>query len=426
MPGSRKFRAGGGSLMIGALALMATLLSIAPLSAQDTSVTIDGPLIEVDRLVGSLAVTSAEVGVFPDTGIADGARPTGGIATLTLPDEATPVRVMAYWAGRGPGWSDPEITINGTAIAAERDYTWSWPANVQHVYATDVTDSVTVPSGTSEVSFSGLASPEGDLPYGASLVVVYEDPSLPEVQVVMHEGNDFAFGFSAFSDANGNSGFHSSVTCTALGRASEDRAVGLRLRIAAVDAGRTGGAPKTQQLQVFSSDGPVATPTRSLSRFTTISAATGADAIIDNPIAPRVDLGWGFSVAEVGSVLSAGDTHFCSQALTTKLGEGDGASIAVTDGTVSAGTTYRVGNLGFVDDDGDGVASAADQPLGGITIELWAAGGTEKITDTVISNEGRWAFQFLSPGSYQIVVPSDQIAQVNEELMPLSDFVPTL
>ena len=151
---------------------------------------------------------------------------------------------MAYWAGGGPAWSDPEITINGAAITAERDYTWSWPANVQHVYATDVTDRVTLPSGTSEVTF-------GDL---------------------------------------------------------------VRLRIAAVDAGKKGGAPRTQQLQVFSSDGPVATPTRSLSRFTTISAAAGADAIIDNPIAPRVDLGWGFSVAEVGTVLNAGDTHFCSQA----------------------------------------------------------------------------------------------------------------
>ena len=65
LSGSRKFRAGGGSLIIGALALMATLLSIAPLSAQDTSGTIDGPLMEVDRLIGSLGVTSAEVGVYP-------------------------------------------------------------------------------------------------------------------------------------------------------------------------------------------------------------------------------------------------------------------------------------------------------------------------------------------------------------------------
>lgn len=75
-----------------------------------------------------------------------------------------------------------------------------------------------------------------------------------------------------------------------------------------------------------------------------------------------------------------------------------------------------LGNFIFSDVDGDGVYDAEDAGIGGVTVELYAAGdvpGTDLATATTttrsaVGEEGYYLFDNLAPGDYFVYIPANQ------------------
>ncbi|GAA0871597.1 hypothetical protein GCM10009117_07430 [Gangjinia marincola] len=124
---------------------------------------------------------------------------TTSTAELTLQNNQTVIAAYLYWAGSGQG--DLNVTLNGTNISAER--TFNDAIDDQRVFFggfTDVTSFVQT-SGNGPYTLSNLDvsaviddyCPTATNFAGWSIVIVYEDPTLPLNQVNVFDGFESVF-----------------------------------------------------------------------------------------------------------------------------------------------------------------------------------------------------------------------------------------
>lgn len=119
---------------------------------------------------------------------------TESSAALDLETDQTVIAAYLYWAGSGTG--DFEVTLNDTAIIADRTFADEIDEDRPFFAAfTDVTDQV-LASGTIDYTFSGLEldnilanyCPSGTNFAGWSIIVVFQDMDLPLNQVNIFDG----------------------------------------------------------------------------------------------------------------------------------------------------------------------------------------------------------------------------------------------
>ena len=388
---------------LGAIALVLVFAATAAWAIES-----EGDLFSRSRVEGNLGVAHADVGVYPDRADVNPAPVrTGGSDTLSVPANAEIVESLVYWAGRGPGWSQDSIVVNGVTVTADIDYSWDGPGFVQTTYVADLAAAgVTFTPGTNAVDVSGFVQDNPtDRAYGAGVVVIYEDSSLPEVELELFEGNEFAFFLDPFSNEVGESAEHTNVSCVEFAPSIEDRTVNSFTRIMGVDAGRSDAPPRSQRIQWWQGTAPVVAPVVDGVVGIPSAAPSGS---VDNPVPTKVDPNgsWGSVVFEADINLAAGNTHLCTQVQSVSLGDGAGASLSVTNQGGSTDTVHSLGNLVFLDNNADGMADADDSGIEGVIVELLKDG--ELIATTITNADGEYEFEGLLCGTYKVVVPGGQ------------------
>ena len=389
-------------------ALGAILVVIAAATAAG-AIESEGEMFTRDRLVGNLGIAHADVGVYPDRA-ANNAAPerSSGSTSLEIPAGAEIVDAVVYWAGRGPGWSDDEIVVNGTSVTADVDYHWTGPSWDQTTYVADLDDAgITFTSGTNSIDIAGMDQ-GGARFYGAGVIVIFDHPSLPEVELEVLEGNEFAFFRDTYSDDIGNSAEHTSVSCIEFAPAIEDRSITSFSRIMGVDAGRADGPPRTQRLQWWTGSDPVTAP---IADGIVGIPAESPQGSVDNPVTPKVlnTESWGSDVYETDApLLAAGDSQFCTQLQSVSIGDGAGASLSLTNQGGSAETIHRLGNLVWFDVDDNGMADAGEPGIDGVTVQLFRAGDSTPLATTVTDDDGAYLFEGLLCGTYTVGIPTSQ------------------
>ena len=378
------------------------------------------------HLVGNLGVAHTELGLYPDTSDIDPAPArNGGSASLNVPSGADVLEAYVMWSGRGAGWSDPEISVNQVAITAETTYTWPAPGPEQTSYVTDLLAAgISVSPGANAFSFDGIDHLD-QRSYGVAVVVIYEDPSLPEVELQLLEGNEFTFFDFTFSDEIGNSGIHTSEKCVSFAAALTERPLEGAVRIAGVDSGRSDGPARSQQLNWWTSEEPMVAPVED---GLVLAIDADPEGTVINPVTPRVEptAAWGTETWELdGVTLSAGEQNFCLQLLSVDIDGGRGASMSVPSLAVAAPSIYRVGNLVWLDAIADGSANANEPGIDGVVVELWQEGATDALATTETADDGSYIFEGLPCGNYNIVIPSGQTGQsIAGEAVDLIDLQP--
>ena len=361
-----------------------------------------------ERVVGNLGVVYTNVGVYPDRGPDPVPERTTAGASVSIPAGAEIVESLIYWAGRGPGWSDPSIEVNQTTVTADTDYSWTWPGFTQSTYVADLAAAgVELVPGANLLSMSGLDQNGGRF-YGVGVLVIYSHPDLPEVELELLEGNEFAFMGETFFDDVGNGGTHASVICSEFAPALTDRNLSVTARVMGIDAGRGDGPPRTQRYQWWTGTDPIEAPV--VDGLVGIPA-TAPSGSIDNPVTTRVapTEEWGSETfTTTDPVLAAGDTHFCNQLQSVNIGDGFGASLSLTDHAVTAQSVYRLGNLVWLDLNEDGQADLDEPGLDGVTVELRRAGSPDPIATTVTADDGSYLFEGLVCGTYTVSIPGGQ------------------
>ncbi|PZU49075.1 MAG: hypothetical protein DI566_01795 [Microbacterium sp.] len=92
----------------------------------------------------------------------------------------------------------------------------------------------------------------------------------------------------------------------------------------------------------------------------------------------------------------------------TPTGEYSVAELSATEGidqTWDAGLvapSYALGDYVWIDADRDGIQDSGEQPLSGVTVELYRVGEDEPIATTTTSATGEYVFDVLPAGSYQV------------------------
>ena len=386
------------------LVAVALLLGAAAASAIES----EGESFVRGRMVGNLGVAYANVGVYPDRGPDPAPERTSAATSISIPAGAEVVESLVYWAGRGPGWSDPEIQVNQTTVTPEIDYSWTWPGYTQTTYVADLADAgVTLVPGANLLSLDSLDHDGGRF-YGVGVLVVYSHPELPEVELELLEGNEFAFQGETYFDDIGNGGTHAAVVCSEFAPALEDRSLTVTARVMGIDAGRNDGPPRSQRYEWWTTAGPVVAPvTDGLVGIPTLAA----DGSIDNPVIPRVAATgeWGSETFTTDApVLAAGDTHFCGQLQSVDIGDGIGASLSLSDHAVTASSIYRLGNLVWVDVNENGQADPGEPGIDGVVVELRRVGEDAPIATTTTSDDGSYLFEGLVCGEYTVSIPGGQ------------------
>lgn len=166
--------------------LISVLLLVVP-----QVVRADEALTQSFSAEGNYAIAAAGVGLF-------GPLNLSGDITLDIP--GTPIQAYLYWAANDgdPGGDDtitlsinagPPISITADRVNGPDFWFSSTPDVFNYVYAEDVTSLVLSGSNTYTISDFGPIRQK----YGAGLVVVYQDLSLPTSLVEIVDGLDSAY-----------------------------------------------------------------------------------------------------------------------------------------------------------------------------------------------------------------------------------------
>ena len=136
--------------------------------------------------IGRLDVVASGVGL-------DGV--SSGTISINVPVTSEIVTAYLYWGGYDSGASpgDDQITFAGNPITADKSYSdWWYDTNYNYIYVAEVTALVSTGSAGYIVGELGSL----DKNYGAGLLVVYRQETLPLSKVTILEGLDsFWFDF---------------------------------------------------------------------------------------------------------------------------------------------------------------------------------------------------------------------------------------
>jgi hypothetical protein len=170
--------------LLTALLLMATFLP---------AVFADVPLTSRFDATGHYSMVAAGVGL---------AGTSSGSISVSVPETATIVAAYLYWAGIAPqGSGDAAITFDVTDLTADTtlEEEWGFGNYYSYVYIESVTSLVSPGANTYSIDNVDIT-----VNYGAGLVVIYEDSSLPVNRVMLMDGAD-GFWFDWAPDLGPNS-----------------------------------------------------------------------------------------------------------------------------------------------------------------------------------------------------------------------------
>jgi hypothetical protein len=159
-------------------------------AALDGSETLGDP-VGLTLATGS-GIVSAGVGLFPNL---------SGAINVTVPMGATVKQVILYWEGQhSTPAGDNAIMVNGNAVtgafigggtAAGLFYFPYYSST----YRADITGLGLVTGGASVLNITGMAFVDKNS--GAGVVVIYQEPGMPEATILLKDGNDQAWiGFA--------------------------------------------------------------------------------------------------------------------------------------------------------------------------------------------------------------------------------------
>ena len=412
-----------------------------PVQSVSAAVVASNAQVEVERLIGNLDVAQGDIGLYPET--VNGIAPTSGqIITSAVPPGATVERVFVRWGGRYDFNDDTVDLDTGSGpvavMATEELYdevpggAWNGQGIPWRTFIAEVsgTAGLTFGPGANTVDVSGFdnglptADPRFETRgYGVSVWIVYSDPTLQEVELIINNQNGFAFERSRVNSDRTVSGSsmedHGEVTCSEISPSVQNRNLSFTQTFGAVDANPIKGTPRTHQLQLWSDPGIIATPFSG----DDLGIAAGADVVIDNPVDTLEGDGvndnghWGFETYVNNTInVDAGDAYKCSQALsqgpTPDNDVNFHASIGIHGSTVRVETVYRVGNLVWIDSNDNGLADVGEPGVENMVIELWEAGGTAPLLTTTTDANGNYLFEGLIAGDYFVQIPGGQTGQL--------------
>ncbi|MHC3128601.1 MAG: DUF3344 domain-containing protein [Candidatus Bathyarchaeota archaeon] len=162
--------------------------TIVPVVFADGALTV--PSFEA---IGRISIVSSGVGL-------NGVDP--GTISINVPGTSV-IAAYLYWGGHDTGDSagDDQVTFEGTPITADNSYTDWWYSNQYHyIYVAEVTTHVTTGPADYDVGDFGPLVAN----YGAGLLVVYRDETLPLSKVTILEGLD-SFWFNWLNARGPNS-----------------------------------------------------------------------------------------------------------------------------------------------------------------------------------------------------------------------------
>ena len=147
----------------------------------------DVPLTSKFDQTGHYGIVAAGVGLRGKTS-----------GTISIDVPGTVVAAYLYWSGYDiQTGGDNSVKFDGTAVTADQTYAGEWFSYYYHfVYVKDITALGLVNIGSDTYAVAELTL--GVMNYGAGLLVVYEDMSLPTARIVILDGLDgFWFGWGS-------------------------------------------------------------------------------------------------------------------------------------------------------------------------------------------------------------------------------------
>lgn len=198
--GDKKLKKQTYSLILIAFVAIGT---IAPLVFADDALTF--PRFEA---IGRLDIVSSGVGL-------NGAD--SGTIGINVPLTSQVIAAYLYWGGYDTGASagDNQVTFDDTLITADESYSdWWYDNKYNYIYVADVTPLVNL--GYADYDIEEFGPLEKN--YGAGLIVVYKDETLPLSRVIILEGLD-SFWFDWLNPRGQNS----EVTYLDFIKANDDR-----------------------------------------------------------------------------------------------------------------------------------------------------------------------------------------------------------
>jgi hypothetical protein len=150
---------------------------------------------------------------------------SSGTIDINVPLTSQIVVAYLYWGGHDTGASagDDEVTLNGAPITANKTYSDWWYSNeYTYIYVAEVTSLVSVGDTSYLIEDFGPLAKN----YGAGIIVVYSDETLPYSKVIILEGLD-SFWFDFLNPQGPNS----EVTYLDFAKANNDRDMDITLLV---------------------------------------------------------------------------------------------------------------------------------------------------------------------------------------------------
>ena len=365
----------------------------------------DGPFTVRSTFTGNYEVAYAEMGLYPNI--------EGGELSVTVPASSTGV-VAAYlwWSGRiADAFGDPpdsgddtvDISIDGGAVqtitATDTFYADAAQGFVHYNYWYDLTGQIG--TGTTTValdSFDLLFDQNlNNRHYGFGVAVVYEDPTVPEATLTIQDGND-----RGYWNWPPPAGPDSAVHCVPVQASPVSQTFDITLNITGVDSNE--GVLRPQTLWWLAGSG--AQPAGDDANASGIKAGTG----IVNPVdpGPAFTDPYGFVWFTFTVTAQPGDEWVCTQLESV---DDDPVAIGATTGMgvleYLVPTLHRLGNLVWIDANGNGLADIGEPGIEGVTVELFDENDV-LIATTTTDADGKYEFAGLPAGNYYVNIPAGQ------------------
>jgi hypothetical protein len=296
-----------------------------------------------------------------------------GTLSLTIPDGAQVKQVLLYWEQRGTS-TDDTIAVNGHEIQGDLIGTGAAPPGTSSSFRADITGLGLVAPGANTLTVSGLNPPIDDEHRndGASVVAIIDDGSRA-AGIQIRDGNDFAFHrLPAPQDTTVPQTFQFDA-------APFDRVADLFLILG------DGTADRPDEIEISVGDMVFVLP----------NEARGRDGAEWDTVPLHVNVAAGITSVTV---------QCFSRDLRGMGGSPDSLSWVAAAFSLPLGPcTGEIGDLVWLDANGDGIQSPGEDGLAGVKVVLSTAGG-QILATSVTDAHGSYLFPDLCAGRYKVHV----------------------